>query len=86
VVGGVATLLILFRIIDPPGVSGLPSAISTVLAPHLERTLKLGVWLGLASTITVTTGAWLSIREEGVKTKDGPQEIETVRVVGSGAT
>jgi hypothetical protein len=85
VLGALATLLILFRIVDPPGISGLPSPLASLLASHLERTLKAGVWLGLLSAIGITAGAYLSMREEGIKATDGPREIETVSLVGSNA-
>jgi hypothetical protein len=80
VLGALATVLVLFRLLDPPGVSGVPG----VLASHLERTLKAGVWLGLLSAIGVTVGGYLSLRTEGIREADGPGEIEVVRTVSAG--
>jgi hypothetical protein len=47
--GALSTLLILYRIIDPPG--------------ELDR--EIGVFLGLIAAAGVTIGGWLSMQEEG---------------------
>jgi hypothetical protein len=49
VLGGVSTLLVLYRILDPPG--------------SLDR--KFGVFLGLILAAALTYGAWLAMQEEG---------------------
>lgn len=79
VLGAVAVLLILIRILDPPGVSGLPA----LVASRLERTVKVGVFLGLLAALGITVGGWTSLREEGVRPEDGPRHIEIVRDPGS---
>lgn len=83
VLGLVATVVILLRILDPPAASGLPSGFGS-LAPELQPTLKLGAWVGLVSAIGITAGSYLSMREEGIRESDGPGEIETVTLMGSG--
>ena len=79
VLGAVAVVLILVRILDPPGVSGLPA----LVASRLERTVKPGAFLGLLSALGIAVGAWMSLREEGIRPEDGPQRIEIVRDPGS---
>ena len=76
VLGGVAAILVLIRIIDPPGFSGVPP----ILASHLSRTLKAGAFLGLAATIGITVGSYQSLRQEGIRESDGPGEIPTVHL------
>jgi hypothetical protein len=76
VLGAVAVVLVLWRILDPPGVSGLPA----IIAPHVSRTLKAGAFLGLAATIGIAVGGYRSLRQEGILGRDGPEEIETVHL------
>jgi divalent metal cation (Fe/Co/Zn/Cd) transporter len=76
VLGTVAVVLVLWRSLDPPGVSGVPA----ILASHVSRTLKAGAFLGLAATIGITVGAFQSLRQEGVLGRDGPGEIKTVHL------
>lgn len=54
VLGGISTLLVLYRILDPPG--------------SLDR--KFGVFLGLILAAALTYGAWLSMQEEGTSFQD----------------
>jgi hypothetical protein len=49
--GAIATLLVLIRLIDPPG-------------PNELFDLGPGVWLALAGAAAVTAGAWWSIGDE----------------------
>ncbi len=56
--GALAFLLILFRILDPPGF-GL-AGVGT------DTTLKLGVFLGLVSAAGVAYGGWSAMRDEGL--------------------
>ena len=57
VAGGIALLLILFRIIDTPvdthGVSGI------------DVSRKIGVWIGLLAAAAVTYGGWRAMQESG---------------------
>jgi hypothetical protein len=43
---------------------------------------KAGAWLGLASAAALLYGAFESMRTEGIAERDGPGEIETVRLDG----
>ena len=54
VLGGISTLLVLYRILDPPG--------------SLDR--KFGVFLGLILAAALTYGAWLAMQEEGTSFQD----------------
>ena len=47
--GGLAAILILYRLVDPPGPSGI------------ER--EFGAWLGLAAAAAVAVGGYLGIQE-----------------------
>ena len=53
--GILATLLVLYRIIDPPdfGVSGL------------DVSRKIGVYLGLIASAGIAVGGWMAMQEEG---------------------
>jgi hypothetical protein len=54
--GGLATLLVLYRIIDPPdgGAGDL-----------VDVSRSIGVWLGLIAAAGVTYGGWRAMQEEG---------------------
>lgn len=45
-----------------------------------DQARKAGAWLGLASAAALLYGAFLSLRTEGIAQRDGPTEIETVRI------
>jgi hypothetical protein len=59
VLGGLSTLLILFRLISPPdfGASSLPDGI--------DHTRKIGAFLGLILAGAITYGAWRTMQDEG---------------------
>jgi len=50
-IGALTTLWILFRVIDSP-------------FPDFASSLQVGAWLGLASVVAVTAGAWWSMGDE----------------------
>jgi hypothetical protein len=50
-VGALATLLVLIRIVDPPG-------------PNQFISLGAGVWIALAGALAVSAGAWWSLGDE----------------------
>jgi hypothetical protein len=79
VFGLIATVAIVFRIIDPPGL-GLPAAIPPAISSHLSRTVEAGAWIGLASAIAITAGGWRSMRTEGVAPFDEQTDIETITI------
>lgn len=58
-VGGLAVLLILFRIVDPPAVGSLGGV-------SVDTTLKLGIFLGLAAAAGIAYGGYSAMREEGL--------------------
>ncbi len=41
---------------------------------------KAGAYLGLLCSLALLYGAYQSLRREGIRPQDGPQEIETVRL------
>lgn len=60
--GGLAVLLILYRIVDPPGF-GLPGV-------AVDTTLRVGVFLGLISATGIAYGGYSAMREEGLTFSD----------------
>jgi hypothetical protein len=56
--GGFAVLLILYRIIDPPG-GGDFGGVS------VDTTLKYGIFLGLIAAVGIAYGGYSAMREEG---------------------
>jgi hypothetical protein len=85
VLGIIAGLLIVFRLLDRPHLVNVPDVL-TPLAVHLDRTLKAGAFLGLLGALGIAAGSYLSLRQEGVAEKDGPQDIETVSAVRMGGS
>jgi hypothetical protein len=57
VAGGLALLLILYRIIDTP--------VDTGGVDGIDVTRKIGVWIGLLSAAAITYGGWRSMQESG---------------------
>jgi hypothetical protein len=53
-IGALATLLVLYRIVDPPG----------------DADREFGVFLGLLACAGITIGGWLSMQEEGTSFSD----------------
>jgi hypothetical protein len=60
--GGLSTLLILYRILHHPS----PSLNSTVFGASFVTSagIKLGIWLGLCAAVATTYGGYLMMREE----------------------
>jgi uncharacterized membrane protein YhaH (DUF805 family) len=59
VLGGLAVLLILYRIIDPPGDGDALAGVG------VDITLKLGIFLGLLAAAGIAYGGYSAMREEG---------------------
>jgi hypothetical protein len=62
--GGIAFLLILFRLIFTPDATGgadLPAGVEV----DVDVSRKIGVFLGLLASAGMAIGGWLSMREEG---------------------
>ncbi len=58
VLGGIATLVILYRIIDPPG-------FGTFGGVSVDATLEFGIFLGLIAAIGIAVGGYRGMQEEG---------------------
>jgi hypothetical protein len=58
VLGGISTLLILFRIIDPPG-------FGTFGGVSVDATLEFGIFLGLIAAAGIAFGGYKAMQEEG---------------------
>jgi hypothetical protein len=78
--GGLAVLLILFRIIDTP--------VDTQGVQGIDVTRKIGVWLGLLSAAALTYGGWRAMQESGASFADlgaGGRTRGTAPATGGGA-
>jgi hypothetical protein len=58
VLGGLSTLLVLFRIIDPPG-------FGTFGGVSVDATLEFGIFLGLIAAAGIAYGGYRGMQEEG---------------------
>jgi len=58
VLGGISTLLVLFRIIDPPG-------FGTFGGVSVDATLEFGIFLGLIAAAGIAFGGYKAMQEEG---------------------
>jgi hypothetical protein len=67
--GGLAVLLILYRIIDPPGGGGDFSGV------EVDVTLKLGIFLGLLAAAGIAYGGYSAMREEGATFGDAADRL-----------
>lgn len=61
VMAGVATILILVRALDLPGV-GSVSAAAAASAAHVTR--EFGLWIGLAASLALVVASWRSMTDE----------------------
>jgi uncharacterized membrane protein YhaH (DUF805 family) len=59
VLGGLAVLLILYRIVNPPGDGDALAGVG------VDITLKLGIFLGLLAAAGIAYGGYSAMREEG---------------------
>jgi hypothetical protein len=57
--GFVAVLIVVISIISPPNIAGVD------LPEGIDKTRKIGVWLGLLASIGVAYGGWRAMQEEG---------------------
>ena len=65
--GIVSTLLILFRIVDPPSFGSEPSLFGTVT---YEGTVQLPIFLALLAAAGIAFGAFFAMSEEGLSITD----------------
>jgi hypothetical protein len=68
VLGGLAVLLILYRIIDPPGFDSFGGV-------EIDTTRKLGIFLSLAAAAGITYGGFSAMREEGASFGDAADRL-----------
>lgn len=61
--GGLAVLLILYRIVDKPGGGDFGGV-------AVDLTLKIGIFLALVSAAGIAYGGWSAMREEGLTFDD----------------
>lgn len=66
--GGLAVLLILYRIIDPPGGGDFGGV-------TVDTTLKLGIFLGLLAAAGIAYGGYSAMREEGATFGDAADRL-----------
>lgn len=71
VLGAVNAILLAYRVlVDVPGTG---------------TSQRVGAYLGLISAVTIAYGAYRSLRQEGVRSADGPGQIERVTVGDGGS-
>jgi len=68
VLGALAFLLILYRIVDPPGGDQFGGV-------SVDTTLQLGIFLGLLSAAGIAYGGYSAMREEGVTFGDAADRL-----------
>jgi hypothetical protein len=68
VLGGIAFLLILFRIISPPDLGDIPGV-------SIDTTRKLGIFLGLIAAGGIGYGGYSAMREEGMTFGDAADRL-----------
>jgi hypothetical protein len=73
VLGGVAALLILIRIISPPSPSGAFSELG------MESTLKLPIFLALVAAIGIAYGGWRAMGQDGTSFAGIAKRLESTR-------
>jgi hypothetical protein len=61
-IGILAVVLVLIKLIDPPGSGSVTTVLGTV---NVDVTRKIGVWLGLLASIGVAVGGYMAMQEEG---------------------
>jgi len=62
--GILSFLLVLYRIIDPPGAGDIPDGLDIGISRGI------GVWLGLILTAAIAFGGWRAMEEEGASFSD----------------
>jgi hypothetical protein len=66
--GALAVILILYRIVNPPGDDSIAGV-------SIDITLKIGIFLSLASAIGIAYGGYSAMREEGVTFGDAADRL-----------
>lgn len=70
VLGGISTLLILYRIIDPPGFGSFGGV-------SVDATLEFGIFLGLIAAAGITFGGYRGMQEEGTSFGDAADRLSS---------
>jgi hypothetical protein len=70
VLGGISTVILIIYLISPPG---FPTFGGAALELELDR--KLGIWLGLISTVAVAVGGYMAMQEEGTSFGDAADRL-----------
>ncbi len=68
--GILSVLLILYRIIDPPGSGDIPDGFD------ISISRGIGVWLGLILAGAITYGGWRAMQEEGTSFGDQANRVQ----------
>ncbi len=68
VLGAISVLLILYRIVDPPG-GGSYGGVS------VDTNLQVGIFLGLLSAVGIAYGGYSTMREEGITFGDAADSL-----------
>jgi hypothetical protein len=79
VLSGLGLLLILYRIIDPPGADSSFSGI------EVDVTRKLGVYISFLAAAAMTYGSWRAMQEEGTSFQDAADSLGGGSGPGTGA-
>jgi hypothetical protein len=77
--GALAVLLILYRIVDPPGGGG-----TGLEGVEVDTTLKLGIFLALVAAAGIAYGGWSAMREEGMTFADVGDRLSSGGGTGGG--
>jgi hypothetical protein len=80
VLGAISSVLLLFYLINPPGIPTLGEA-----AVEVDLDRDFGIWLGLISAIAVAFGGYKTMQEEGVSFGDAADRLSSSRSA-SGST
>ena len=78
--GALAFLLILYRIVDPPGGGG-----TGLEGVEVDTTLKIGIFLALLSAAGIAYGGYSAMREEGMTFADVGDRLSSGGGPGGGA-
>jgi len=66
-IGAFAFLLVLFRLISPPG--------DSVAGQDIDLSRDIGIWLGLLATAGITYGGYQGMQEEGTSLGDVRDDV-----------
>jgi hypothetical protein len=79
VLGGLSTLLVLFRIIDPPGFGSFGGV-------SVDATLEFGIFLGLITAAGIAYGGYRGMQEEGSSFSGTADKLSSGGGSGAGPT